>query len=175
MPKALEADKELVKSLYLQGVRPEEITRRTGVKPKTIMTWSYRGNWKDLISRTRQALEVVEHDMLSDQVAKLSVDVRRKLAEDLATTTDALPKHSTHLTKFNTRINAISTLATTAKTVFGWADNSNPSPINIAVLGVERDSSMTSALDDLNAQDNAIDVESTKESLTDQPVPKPKP
>jgi hypothetical protein len=56
MPKAIDADRETVKLLYIQGVKTSVIAAETGVKQGTIKTWANRYGWNQLGARANAVL-----------------------------------------------------------------------------------------------------------------------
>jgi hypothetical protein len=87
MPQRIEADRETVKQLWLQGLKISKISELTGVNPKTIRTWSSRYGWSRIASETRLALKQTgEKALVAQVVADLdfrSRAARAKLAEVL--------------------------------------------------------------------------------------------
>ena len=89
MPRRLEADRELVKQLWLQRFKTSEISAQTGVKPKTIQTWRSRYGWRKNASDTRLAVKQTGEKTLSLQACEDLAQRAKALRAELATILEA--------------------------------------------------------------------------------------
>ena len=133
MPQRLEADRELVKQLVIQGLKISKISELTGVKPKTIRTWSGRGEWSKIASDSSVALEQTGEKALAVQVARnlaeRSEAVRSKLAMVVEDQADLLVQDPAaklsqlaNSPKGQGHASVVKTVTEAASTIFGWKD-----------------------------------------------------
>lgn len=141
MPKPLEADRELVKLLWLQGLKIPQIAEQTGLKPGTIKTWAHRGNWAETRSKAKEVLGTVPKQVVAMEIAKdlqaQSKAIREQLSDELrdqvATLRDKPAKYKDLPGKYG-RASTTLTIANTAAKVFGWSEQTGNSVINIGTL-----------------------------------------
>lgn len=130
MPQAIEADRELIKQLWIQGLSTEAIASKTGVNRGTIRTWINRYGWNTLKSNLTEAVRLeVKGPLLTDQVAQASIAARNKLAEHLQSTVALLPKPKTWKQGARQQQDLESTVRNAEK-VFGWKESTASSMIN---------------------------------------------
>jgi hypothetical protein len=141
-PKAI--DWEYIKALYFQGVGPAEIARKTGIKACAISVKATRNGWTSLLRKTggpRQettltVTENQEDSSESNQLTQASAKARAALSDEVlravATLTDTKPAKA--LRTQAARAGVIQTLASAAKTTFGWSDSSSQPSVRINVL-----------------------------------------
>jgi hypothetical protein len=127
MPKALNADRELVKSLFVQGFTPTQIARKMGLNADTVSTWSKRGSWTALRSKTYDSLNQPLENLAAMTIAEHSARVRDSLAQDLHATADTLRQTpvETDLEHLGRRAEVNQKLAASAGKVFEWGESQN--------------------------------------------------
>jgi hypothetical protein len=123
MPKALlNVDHELVKALFVQGFTPTQIARKSGLNANSVATWSKRGNWTAIRSKTCESLSQPLEKLASLTIAERSTRVRSALADELGESITVLrqtpPKPE--LEHLNQRAEVTGKLTGSAAKVFGW-------------------------------------------------------
>lgn len=119
MPKALTVDRNFVQALFMAGLKLAEISKQTGVSVPTIHTWCSRYGWQKARSETIKKVETVYTGLQSR-----SLGLRETFATDLQQTASALAKVplKANYKAIRQRVECLEPLARTAKTVFGWGD-----------------------------------------------------
>ncbi len=77
MPEPLAIDRELVRSLWLQGFTHREIEERTGVKSATLRAWIVRLGWKHegvVIRPAPDTLKIPDMQASAERLAQLTVE-----------------------------------------------------------------------------------------------------
>ena len=149
MPKALNYDRELVKALFVQGFTPTQIARKTGLNANSVATWSKRGDWTAIRSKTCESLSQPLERLAALTIAERSARVRSALADEVGESVGALRQTPAkpELQHLNQRAEVAGKLTGAAAKVFGWSDSSSGNAI--LVLGM-----MKQALDvEVNAPD----------------------
>ena len=134
--------RETVKLLYIQGLRPQEISRQTGVKVSTIGQWACRKGWSKIRQQSKQLLvKAGTNALLAETSATLkgvSERVRKTLAHELVGQVDALETVPvTYEGLGNTpagegRASVVKRIVETAAQVFDW-DSQRASGLILAV------------------------------------------
>lgn len=129
MPKPLEINREIVKTLYLQGYTTKTICDQTGCTPTALKTWRNRFKWNQQVAEAREI--AVTH---SAGVQSRSLALRETLADVLAKHSAALAKvpASPNLKHIKQVGDALEPLTRSAKTVFDWG---NDKPNALIVMG----------------------------------------
>lgn len=145
MQSAQVIDWPLIQTLYTSGLGPNEISKRTGVKPDTIASRASRFRWRDLMAKAKPIVQVAiqrdreqtEDNPQSNALAKASAIVRSKLSDELIRAVDTLSstKPSKRLDTQAKRASVMQTLAGAAKPVFGWSEGQSQPIVRINVLG----------------------------------------
>ena len=114
--------RELVKALFVQGFTPTQIARKTGLNADTVSTWSKRGNWTALRSKTCESLSQPLERLAALTIAERSARVRSELADELGESVGALRQTPAkpELQHLNQRAEVAGKLASSASKVFGW-------------------------------------------------------
>lgn len=133
MPKAIEADKELAKSLFIQGLPISTIARQIGVNINTVGTWTKRGQWTQLRGRT---IEALDRPLIGATLAEHSARMRETLAKGLTETASTLDtiKQKRNLPTVLARAEAMQKLTASAGKVFGWDAESTPAIVNMNLM-----------------------------------------
>ena len=82
MAKALEIDKDMVKSFYLKGMQPSEIASLCGVSVNTICQWSIRYGWREE-KTIESASKPVVLDEVVNEFANRAIAIARKVMVSL--------------------------------------------------------------------------------------------
>lgn len=136
MPAAVDTDWEIIKQLYIQGIPPHKIEERTGVKAKTIHTRATRGQWRRVQAKVIEELRI-HTPMLSDHVAKASIETRNVLANSLRelSTHIAAPKSKPRSLKQAVKLQAdLEPAIRNAERIFGWSQQSSTTAFSSQVL-----------------------------------------
>jgi hypothetical protein len=145
MPQPIEANRELVKSLYIQGVKISIISTQTGVKTKTIQTWSSRYKWGRIASETREAMRETGQKSLAAEIGvdlgKNSDLIRERLSHELLAQTEVLSKSKPesfgelrNTPEGQGRTQVAKVLADTASVVHGWDSLAGAKPLIVVGL-----------------------------------------
>lgn len=149
---------------------PNAISEKLGVKRMTVYQWQNRDGWKTLQDKVKQQIVKSEKQDLNLELARQSLELRKKLASDLESAASRLPKHSSQLNKFSKRQEGIGKLISNASNVFGWHSvPQSESRINIAVLTVNPDQGKIPKLVTNDTKESLIDLD------PNQPEPDPSP
>jgi hypothetical protein len=162
MPKALlNVDRELVKALFVQGFTPTQIARKTGLNSDTVATWSKRGKWTALRSKTCESLSQPLEKLAALTIAERSTRVRSALADELGESVGALRQTPAKpdLEHLSERAEVAGKLTNAAGKVFGW-DGDGQTPL--IVIG-----EMSRALE--------FEAEVTSPPVDSQPLELPQP
>lgn len=160
MPKPLAVDKSIIQALFIQGFRPDEISKKTGVQPGTIRVWSRRYGWlpakqqaSELLSRSVSTQAIIA-PLLAKSVAKASNAVRQGLAETMLNSLPALKaaKAPTSLASIAQQQEKLAPLVDNARKLFGW-DNERVSQSVVSVASLDSAAALESA-----PSQQAIDV-----------------
>jgi hypothetical protein len=133
MPQRIEADRETVKQLWLQGLKISKISELTGVNPKTIRTWSSRYGWGKIASDSSVALEQTGGKVLVAQVVAdldfRSRAARAKLAEVLEAQAELIAQNPpsklgqlANTPKGQGLASVTKTIVEASAKVFGWKE-----------------------------------------------------
>ena len=148
MPQRLEADREMAKQLWIQGLKVSKISELTGVNPKTIRTWSNRDGWSKIASDASTALEQTGENALAVQVARSMADrseaIPSKLASVVEDQADLLVQNPaskvSQLENSPTgqgHASVVKTVTETASMVFGWKEPpSQVGPVRLEATSV---------------------------------------
>jgi hypothetical protein len=150
-----------VKALFVQGFTPTQIARKTGLNADTVSTWSKRGNWTALRSRTCESLSQPLEKLAALTIAERSARVRSALADELGESVGALRQTvaKPDLQHLNQRAEVSGKLTSSASKVFGWYDGGETPLI---VIG-----EMSRALE--------FEAEVTSQPVDSQPLELPQP
>ncbi len=144
MPQAVQADWNLIRDLYSKGMTCTEIAKETGVQSGTIASRASRGQWKAVATKANSIVQVEiqgskaeSHSGEITGLAKHSAKARQSLSDELLRAVDTLTatKHSKRLETQGKRASVVQTLASAAKTVYGWSESSAQPLIRMNVLG----------------------------------------
>lgn len=123
MAVAIDIDRELVKSLVLQGKPTKEICSITGVKAATLFVWKNRFGWGKALRVAKQEYErgmlEAEQTELNAKAERVRAGIADELEHDLAII-KANPAKT--IKNVQERQSALSAITGNAKTVFGWND-----------------------------------------------------
>jgi hypothetical protein len=178
MPKAFPLElREVVKTMFLAGIRPHIIARENGLSSAIVHRWSKRYGWAVAVNTARAKLKETHNKSLAKlaavDLAASSANVRTSLAGTLEKQAAALARHEPKLGDLaNTRERqgqaaVAKTIMETAKGVFGWGEESRPGMVLQVHLSAELPSKATTA--------SVIDVAAEADqpntlSLQDQPL-----
>lgn len=160
MAVAIQADKEQIKVLYVQGLSLTTLAKKFNISPNTIGNWVKRGNWTDLRNRTEQDLNKAVLVAVNKQVNKAeqsrSETIRVKLMDELEVNLDALgkTKPKARLEHLSPRSRTLTSLVDAASKVFGWSEQITQSN-TLVLLSLEPSQAAQQGLV------RAIDVESS--------------
>lgn len=124
-----ETVRETAKLLWFQGVRPELISKRLGVKRGTLRTWNVRYGWNKAVEAAKGELRnMAIPALVADTTRTLqaeSEELRGMLANEIRRTAGALSQVPTGkgLRPLKERTEVLEPLARTAKTVFDWGSD----------------------------------------------------
>ncbi len=112
-----------MKALFVQGFTPTQIARKTGLNANTVATWSKRGNWTGLRSKTCENLSQPLEKLAAVSIAERSARVRSALADELGESVSALRQTplKPSLAHLDERAGVTQKLAGAASKTFGWA------------------------------------------------------
>ena len=137
MPVALPAEtREIVKSLWIQGVTNERILQQTGVKPGTLKTWTKRYNWPLLRSKVKQDVDRACVVVVQDGLANASEALRGKMSALLEKHTESLAKVSAkpslkHIQQVGA---ALEPLVRSAKAVYDWGQQDSIGIVQVSAV-----------------------------------------
>lgn len=136
MAKPIEADWELIKQLYIQGIAPNKIADRVGVKASVISIRASRGRWKQTQSQVISMLKEESKPILSEAVAEGSIAVRQRLSRHLEQSSALLEqtKAPTSLSALQRQQEAISQYIANCKSIFGWNESSTTKVLDVRSL-----------------------------------------
>ena len=128
---AVQADWDLIQTLYAQGVGPKEISARTGVKADSISSRASRRNWQRLVTATKQVMQ--EPIREKPEIDEHSKRTRAALGKFVSRSAELVEQEIPRLTgKRAIRLNQdLEPLVRNAKQVFGWSENSNEPAVRI--------------------------------------------
>ena len=139
MPRALENREEVfetVRALYFQGLKTSAISEMTGVKQKTIRTWSTRYGWGVIASELNGEMKQAVVRSVRREIAKLSEELRLELADEVLEQANALRKKrirsASELGNKNGvqgRAAVTKTIVESAEKVFGWDGQQTRTPL----------------------------------------------
>jgi transposase len=149
MPKAIEADWDLIQTLYTAGTSANEISRKMGVSVSAIQTRASRHDWRRLAA---EVASKVSRD--AQQAAKEVGDqLRQELGLHLKAHVKSIPQARGW--KHAARINQeLVPLISNAQKVFGWQESVQAPAVRINVMA-----SAVRIQD--SAEAKAIDIESS--------------
>lgn len=150
MPKALQIDHSLIGGLILQGFTPAEVSRKTGVAPKTIATWSRRFRW---VERFGKPSEIKEN-----AIEKQSVATRALLAAHILEDADAVNRVSDRdLPKLAARVKTRGDVIANAAKVFAWGDAASGAT-HVTLSRIDVHSSASDDASNVTQRSEIIDV-----------------
>ncbi len=156
-------DWAMIQSLYLQGLGPTAIAKKTGVKSNTISVMATRKGWAKSLQRAGEARKRLEidHDGNPKEVKELenqSQRARKALGDVIARSAEKLASVDIKSVKHALTVNQeAESLVRNSKTVFGWSEGQSQPAVRIGVL------SQTTIVNEAQSKDEAkpvIDVES---------------
>ena len=138
MPQAVQADWNLIREMYTQGLKCAEIEKQTGVKAGTIASRASRCKWTGVALQAKQAVQKLIKGSEGESASKLgdsSERTRSRLARLVERSAERIEemtlKSPSHALKVNQELESV---VRNAKTVFGWTENQQAPAIRIAVL-----------------------------------------
>jgi len=96
MAQALQVDRDMVRTLYMAGVRPTEIARQTGCKAATIGAWATRYGWVKALRGMSQSMQIVQARAISGD-NRLRDALRSEAASQVETLTKTPIKNARSL------------------------------------------------------------------------------
>lgn len=138
-PKAIDWD--YIQALYMQGIGPAEIARKTGVKADTISVRATRHGWTGILRKTggpRQDVQITvsTEQPKEDKLAKQSERTRTALADVIARSAEKLAAMPINTPSSALRVNQdAESMVRNAKTVFGWSEGQSAPAVRINILG----------------------------------------
>lgn len=133
-------DWPMIQALYLQGLGPTAIAKKTGVKVNTISVMATRKGWAKSLQKAGEHRKVVEISVQQSQddspkLTAQSEAVRAALARDLKRVCDLLEtKTPSTIPAALKRQQDMESLVRNAKTVFGWSDSNTQPSVRINVM-----------------------------------------
>ena len=141
MPVVIDADWNLIRELYTQGLKPSQIELQTGIKAGTIASRASRCKWSSIASKAKELLQVVATptqaipQIQEETVSKASVRVRNSLAASLEHLAHHLDVEKPKSLKEAARLQqSLEATVRNAKVVMGWGDDTRTPVINIALM-----------------------------------------
>lgn len=140
MPQAVQADWPLIQTLYASGQQAKAISLQTGVSLSAIQTRAHRGNWRRLAAHAKEIVKVFTSEQSGDSesdsvLASHSQRARRGLAGVLARSVEQIEQMPIPTGKAALKAAAaLVPLVANCKTVYGWADSPNSSPVRVQIL-----------------------------------------
>jgi hypothetical protein len=172
MPKAIQADWELLKARYIVGASPKQLADEFGVSLVALRRRIVRGRWVRLRTGVKEDVsQAVEKTLIS--LRAKSERVKERLADELVRQTEALEHvpSKKNLKALSARSAIASTMATTSEKVFGWSHESDGETIvNVLQISNSVTTNRRSVPQDngtAGPQDSAIDAQVLPESEQD--------
>lgn len=142
MPIALAADnREIVKTLYVQGFTPVTIQAKTGVNHRTVQTWSKRYNWRVLRAKVRGDLDASAMEVAKSSLNEQSKRLKERLSGELNDQMSVLERYPIKSAKAlaNTRYGqgraaVVKTIVESASTIYGWSADNKHTLVQVNVL-----------------------------------------
>lgn len=126
--------KEKARDLYLQGFRPEAISRNIGIKEKTLQTWIHLGKWRDCRLELTQELQEAGEKPLAFKLQQDSNCVRKNLSKYLVESSKKLPRISSSSAIFKENQLGINALTKNAAIVYSWAESTTNVNVHVAMV-----------------------------------------
>ena len=137
MPKALPREvRDLVQAYVLQGLRPKQVSQKTGVNALTIGTLTRRHGWKIIRDKVESNLTAKANAVIDD-VANASVKTRSLLSKTAQDASESLAKVGTAkggLKRLKAVSDVLSTLTVTADKLYGWSTDAEDTIVSVSVL-----------------------------------------
>ncbi len=134
MPKAIEADWELVKARYVTGSSPAQLAAEFNVPVSTIRKRAQRGRWLRLRTGVKQNVDRLVEQAVSLTLAEKSAKVRDGLADELmrqVETVQRLPVKG-GVRALSGRAELAQKMAASSAKVFGWEPGVS---VNVGIIG----------------------------------------
>lgn len=164
MPKAHPvALKQLAQALWLQGIRPAQISETTGLNTTTICKWAGRHGWSDQLAQSKQTLSNKLNEHITKDLAIQSIRLKESISDELFKIGTALNNTKTkrNLDHLKKRAQVIESTVSSASKLFGWDAEAGRSPVNVAVLTLQNVPHGTKPVAELEANP-VIDVNPTQ-------------
>ncbi len=150
MPEALKVDREVVRALALQGLKPAQIAEKVGMKSSTVKTWLHRMGVSKTVSETK---EILETGPRQDMALGIATDMAAKSKAAQAALSDVMMNQISVLQNDpvtrtgqlrNTpagqgRAAVAKTVVEAASKVFGWDAQSARCIVDVHLLGTMKD------------------------------------
>lgn len=141
MAQRIDVDREMVKQLFLQGLKYSAIAERTGVNQKTVRTWSSRYGWTQIATQAKQSVVKACKDAVLTGLQARGDAIRLKLVEEVECQVDILmktkPRYVSDLRNDNGlqgRSALAKSIIDSATVLFGWEDQKQPGLILVGEL-----------------------------------------
>ena len=141
MPAALATDREVIKTLYVQGFTPTVIQSKTGVNYRTVLTWARRFKWRLLRAKVADDLNSAALAVAQSSLTEQSKRLKEKLSNELHDQVSILERLPIKSAKAlaNTRYGqgraaVVKTIVESAATVYGWSADNKHTLVQVNVL-----------------------------------------
>lgn len=163
MPTPVSLDRDLCKTLVLQGIPVKEIAAQTGVTIGVINVWKHRYGWGKLL-QAKEAIVLAHQTKLDQPKPEHSERLKNGIAEELVKDLELVEsKPAKTLSEARNRQGVLSTMAGTAKIVCGWTDTVINQTFNFPLM----DSARLDTTPAIDVQSQAVDTK----PVTPEPAP----
>ena len=124
---------ELIKQLWIQGLKPDIIAERYGVTKTSIVVRARRNNWIQMRTNVSNVLISQSKPMLAESVASASIAARKKLSEHLVKCVDSVPEPKSFSDAMRQQ-SKLEPLIRNAEKLFQWSQAGQSSMVSIQSL-----------------------------------------